>query len=188
MRFHLRPGSLRHSFTDQFESLFVPAFVSSNAPVQMCLCLLTGGVSRLYRKLPASALESSQVHFLTSRQYRDHLYQHMPVWNPSHRPMATLYDGGALLGVGGRGRLCQRWRVLDSVVYPYFSYTYNDPSLGVSWIPAPDHGAIRWQPHQRSRQGRAHGPDSWLAHRHGRGGSTGHGLQSVVHGAGSLRV
>lgn len=28
MRFRLRPGSFRHSFTDQVESLFIPASVS----------------------------------------------------------------------------------------------------------------------------------------------------------------
>lgn len=32
-RFRLRPGSFRHSFTDKFESLFIPASVSTLAPM-----------------------------------------------------------------------------------------------------------------------------------------------------------
>lgn len=33
MRFYLRPGSLTKSFTDQVESLFIPAFVSLLIPM-----------------------------------------------------------------------------------------------------------------------------------------------------------
>lgn len=38
MRFYLRPGSLTKSFTDQVESLFIPAFVS--LPI-LCLPCIT---------------------------------------------------------------------------------------------------------------------------------------------------
>lgn len=39
-RFFMRPGSFVHSFTDQVESLFIPAFVS-NPIFDMCRTLLT---------------------------------------------------------------------------------------------------------------------------------------------------
>lgn len=32
VKFHLRPGSFRESFTDQFEALFIPAAVSISRP------------------------------------------------------------------------------------------------------------------------------------------------------------
>ncbi|KAK3315028.1 voltage-dependent anion channel-domain-containing protein [Apodospora peruviana] len=38
LRFRWRPGSLLHSFTDQFESLFIPAFVVSVATILITTC------------------------------------------------------------------------------------------------------------------------------------------------------
>ncbi|KAF5006117.1 hypothetical protein FDECE_7489 [Fusarium decemcellulare] len=38
VRFHLRPGSFTHSFTDQFESLFISAFVVSIAVIMINTC------------------------------------------------------------------------------------------------------------------------------------------------------
>jgi len=38
LRFHYRPGSLTNSFTDQFESLFIPAVVVSMATIFITIC------------------------------------------------------------------------------------------------------------------------------------------------------
>lgn len=38
MRFHLRPGSFRHSFTDKFESLFIPASLVSIGTILINIC------------------------------------------------------------------------------------------------------------------------------------------------------
>ena len=44
MRFRMKPGSFTRSFTDQVESLFIPAFVSSDRPYRVYFSLrLTPG-------------------------------------------------------------------------------------------------------------------------------------------------
>jgi hypothetical protein len=62
MRFYLRPGSLTKSFTDQVESLFIPAFVSlsilcSPCAAVACQRLTYSAIVRLVSSLASAAVQ-----------------------------------------------------------------------------------------------------------------------------------
>lgn len=143
---------------------------------------------RLYRMFPYAIPPLGEFYILNHLQSWDHLHQHMPIWYPPYGSVAAPHDGGSLLGVDCRGRLRQCWGLLGAVVYPYFPYTHHDPSVGLSWLSSADHGAVCWQSHQRSGEGRTHEPDSWPTYSHGCGSCSGNGVQSLLHGPGGFCI
>lgn len=57
LRFYLRPGSFTHSFTDQVESLFIPAFVSRRLHPQHLVTFSNSNIVCIVRPAKAPTIE-----------------------------------------------------------------------------------------------------------------------------------
>lgn len=122
-----------NSFTDQSESLFVPAFVG--VPVLLVYTLADRNLNRLFRKLKPDLLLS----IYSPLQHRRHLHNHLSIRRPSHWRLADSHHGSLVLALRSVQCLSQCISLSCSLVYSVCLACPDKPYRRANSYPASSH-------------------------------------------------